>query len=129
MLTYKPEDLKLKVRHDGLDEERELIFKPISASDQREMVGLVNKQKDDSTNSEMVDALFSLLSKRIGKKNSDWLSNNFDLVIITELIQHIAEKENEHRIAQKKKASATQKSSLGYQRKVTVSGKRIRKTG
>ena len=64
MLTYKPEDLKLRIRHDGLDEERELVFKPLSAVDQRSFVSITARQKEDEGNSEMIEAIFKLLAKR-----------------------------------------------------------------
>ena len=129
MLTYKPEDLKLRIRHDGLDEERELVFKPLSAIDQRSLVSIIARQKEEEDNSEMIEAIFKLLAKRIGKEDAEWLNENFDFLFITELIQHVSEKENDHRLAQKKKASSTQKSSSGSQKKDTKSPKRIRMTG
>ena len=129
MLTYKPEDLKLRIRHDGLDEERELVFKPLSAIDQRSLVSIIARQKEEEDNSEMIEAIFKLLAKRIGKEDAEWLNENFDFIFITELIQHVSEKENDHRLAQKKKASSTQKNSSGSQKKDTKSPKRIRMTG
>ena len=129
MLTYKPEDLKLRVRHDGLDEERELVFKPLSSEDQRSLVSIIARQKEEEDNAEMIEAIFDLLAKRIGKKDVDWLNKNFDFIFITELIQHVSDKENDHRLAQKKKASNMQKSSSGSQKKAINSPRPIAKTG